>query len=364
MGPGRLRLRIAFGLLGTLLLVPSGGCGTDGELSGPASDGLVFVRATEGGNDLFRARLSDGAVERMFETPQRDEDWPKWSEAAGRLAFIASPGEGADERGWDLLLWSPGDDHEGELQVSGRSVFFLDWSPTLPRLAYSHRTKAGHSVVRLLDAANGSRSQIARAPQGIVARPSFAFEGRRVLAQWIDRNGASRLWLIEPGEQSRRLTGEKPFYDDHARFTRKDRFVVFDRRKTRSDPADLMLLQPEGGEVRPLTESPEVDDHSPRVSPVRDELVFVSDRTGRNDIFLMDYEAGEARNLTGTPDQAEWMPQFSPDGERVVFLIMPVGFRPGEGKLDYGDVRIAVVDRQGRRLFETEGINPHWMPAW
>jgi TolB protein len=339
------------------------GCSQPAGVSGPESDGLVFVRQTAEGADLFRARLADGAIERLTKTPDRNEDWPDWSSHARRLAFLAAPGGGRAT--WDLLVWSPGRRGQAAIYASGQTEYFHDWSPTAPVLAYSHQTPAGEFVVAQVDVVESTRRVLATASgAGFLARPSFAFDGRRLLAQEVAPGGASRLLLLDGDAKPRRLTGDEELYDDHARFTRGDAWVAFDRRASREAPADLMLIRPDGSETRNLTDSPEHDDHSPRVSPVRDELAFVSNRSGVNDVYVVDYASGAVRRLTDTPDASEWMPQFSPDGERIVFVILPASFDPRRDRLDYATARIAVVDREGRRLFETDGTNPDWMPAW
>jgi Tol biopolymer transport system component len=353
-------LRPAARILAACLLLV--GCSEEGTLSGPASDGLVFVRQTERGLDLFRARLADGAVRELTRTPDRNEDWPTWSDSAARLAFLTAPTE--ERSSWDLLVWSAGKRGQAALYESGRTEYFLDWSPTAPTLAYSHQAADGNFVVAQIDIEHNTRLLLARVTGGgILARPSYSFDGRRILAQQVG-SGVSQLLVLEPDRNPRLLTGEPAFYDDHGRFTRDDAWVVFDRRASWDAPGDVLLVRPEGGEARNLTESPEHDDHSPRPSPVRTEITFVSDRTGANDVYVLDYESGQLRNLTGTPDQGEWMPQFSPDGERIAFVVLPPAFRVGKAPLDYRQARIAVVDREGRRLFETAGINPYWMPAW
>ncbi|HEY8493790.1 MAG TPA: hypothetical protein VIN04_07830 [Myxococcota bacterium] len=337
-------------------------CSRSAEVSGSPSEGLVFVRKTAEGTDLFRARIADGAIERLTHTPDRNEDWPEWSDRIRRLAFLTAPFAG--RRSWDLLVWSPERRSEASIYASGQTEYFLDWSPGSAHLAYSHQTAEGPFVVAQVDVEANVRQVLTSANGSLLVRPSFAFDGRRLLAQELRSDRTSRILLLEPGHPARNVTGAEPFYDDHPRFTRNDEWVTFDRRASPTAPGDVLLIRPDGSETRNLTDSPEHDDHSPRPSPVRDELVFVSDRDGTPDIHLVDYATGARRNLTATPDAGEWMPRFSPDGERIVFVILPPDFRPGRGPLDYGAARIAVIDREGRRLFETDGINPAWMPAW
>ena len=57
------------------------------RLAGEASDGVVFVRRTPRGSELWRARLSDRTQRPLLEKPERQELWPFWSSAAGKLLF-------------------------------------------------------------------------------------------------------------------------------------------------------------------------------------------------------------------------------------------------------------------------------------
>ena len=79
---------------------------------------------------------------------------------------------------------------------------------------------------------------------------------------------------------------------------------------------DLYLL-PEFGKTTPvrLTEHSEKDSH-PDWSPVANELVFVSGRTGKADIYLMRLDTRETTKLT-TGEKSYFYPQWSPDGRQI-----------------------------------------------
>jgi Tol biopolymer transport system component len=159
-----------------------------------------------------------------------------------------------------------------------------------------------------------------------------------------------------------------PSYNDgKASFAPDGKSLVFTRRTSRESPGDVARLDLATGEVILLASLPEHDDHSGKLSPVRDELAFVSDRDGSMDIFLVELPDGVPRNLTRTPDLHEGAPRWSPDGERLAILRFP---RPDptaeEGRIrpDPESARIAVIERGGQLLFETHGTMADWMPAW
>ena len=66
-----------------------------------------------------------------------------------------------------------------------------------------------------------------------------------------------------------------------------------------------------------LTEDDEKDSH-PQWSPVADDLIFVSGRTGKADIYLMKLETKETIQITNG-EKTYLYPQWSPDGKKIAF---------------------------------------------
>ena len=64
-------------------------------------------------------------------------------------------------------------------------------------------------------------------------------------------------------------------------------------------------------------------DGNPGWSPDHRRIIFSSDRdSARNmdDIYVMDAAGGNVRRLTDTPDVTEWSAKFSPDGARISYV--------------------------------------------
>ena len=77
---------------------------------------------------------------------------------------------------------------------------------------------------------------------------------------------------------------------------------------------------------------------------------------------MLDLASGVPRNLTRSPEIDEGVPLRSPNGERLAILRRPrakSGRRPSDD-----ESHLAVIDREGRVLFETQGMMGDWMPAW
>jgi Tol biopolymer transport system component len=352
------------------------GCAPPGGVS--PSDGLVFVRRVGADTDLYRARLSDGAVRALWTTPERAETWPYWSEQAGKLVFEARPydsgerppsarGDDPDQR---LLLFDPSNGTESLLSRTPALLeHWADWSPRGDRLGFafsSHLGVAPTAGLAVVDLASGERAVAASVqPDSRLFRPRFSPDGRFLVAQrWSNPTASSKVWLFELGGAPRALTKGQRGVDSKPRFTRDGRAVVFTRRpKPRAD-GDIWRVGTESGEPVALVRGQGSDDHAADPSPTRDEVAFASNRGGNYDIWLADLAGGELRNLTRTPDIDEGAVRWSPDGERLVMSRTRVGVDASLPPDQRPPAQLAVLDRDGKLLFESEGFSPDWMPPW
>jgi dipeptidyl aminopeptidase/acylaminoacyl peptidase len=352
-----------------LLVAFSLACSEAGRgVAGPASGGFVFVREKSGNADLMRARLSDGSVARITRTPGREERWPYWSSLAGRVVFQVRP-YGASLM-TDLRLWDPATGEETMVtQTARRDERWPAWSPSASELAYVFKDARGPTGIALYDLEMETTQVLARAGRrDAFVRPAYAPDGARLVAERRTPARNGHLWLLEPGRPPRPLTGRSN-NDGKASFAPDGTSLVFTRRHSRMGPGDLARLDLATGEVMILASLPGADDHSGKLSPVRDELAFVSDRDGSRDIFLVELPDGVPLNLTHTPELHEGAPRWSPDGEWLLILRFPERDAAAEGspdeiRPDPASARIAVIDRSGQLLFETAGTMADWMPAW
>lgn len=322
----------------------------------------MFVRVVDGSKEVWRARLRDGALRALTDTPERDESWPYWSDRARRLVFQVEPVGGGQS---DLVLWNPDDGSESPLVNSpARSERWAGWSPSDGRLVYAFRGGRPPAGIAIADPSSGRRElAAASSPEDFFFRPSFDPTGSRLVVQRRVGPRGSQLWILAPGAPPRPLTADPRWFDMKVRFERDGKRVLFSRRPASGGPRDVMSVATDGSDLRVLASTPDSDDHSAHPSPSRDEISLVSDRNGSYDVFLAPLSGGPARALTRTPGRDEYAPHWSPDGELLaVTSSRAAADRTGRGGLE--DLRIAVIDRQGRVLLETPGLMPDWMPPW
>lgn len=339
------------------------GCNSEraAGLAPSAAGGLVFVRSVDGQTDLFRARLSDGAVEPLLSTADVEEVWPYWSDAAGMLLFQH---RAVGAQAYDLSLWSTRSGVVPLVVTADRDEQWPDWSPDGSRVVFAQRGGATAPGLAWVDVATRAETVIARSnARDVFYRPSFDAAGLRVVAQRRDAQGrGSTLWIAARDAAPQKVTRESGCEELKPFFTRDGASIVFTR-QCGAAPREVMRADAAGA----VTALPGVragaDEHSARPSPTRDEVAFVSDRNGARDVFLVPLAGGEPVNLTDTPDRDEFAPRWSPDGERLVLTSAPRKPPGREGdRLDPRTTRLVVVDRNARILFETEGLMPDWMP--
>ena len=317
----------------------------------------------DGSNELMRARLSDGAVEPLTATPDREESWPYWSTSAQRLVFqVANP----DSRS-DLVLWAPGDGEVPFVKSAERVERWPAWSPTDARLIYAFRGGEPASGLVMADLESGERSTVASGgPRYFFFRPGFSPDGTNVVAQRREPRDGSKLWILEGSFPPRRLTGDDQWYDYKPAYTRDGSRIHFSRRRRRGGPSHLASVAPDGSDLQVLESTRDSDTHSGVPSPARDEIAFVSNRDGKSDVFVSDLSGENVRKLTLSSERSDTAPRWSPDGERLVVTSTVAGTRQPRlaDRASLARARVVVLDREGNALFEAEGFMPQWMPPW
>jgi Tol biopolymer transport system component len=315
----------------------------------------------------MRARIADGTVRPLTHTAEREEGWPYWSEHGRRLVFETESAASSGRA--DLMLWDPESATEAPLtETPRRDERWPGWSPDGAHLVFAFVGGGPAAGVAIVDLEDRSSELIARSgPEDFFLRPSFAPDGGRLVAQRRGPEGhGSSLWLLSPQAPPRALTDDPRWFDMKPWFTRDGTRIVFSRRSSDGGPRDIVSMAADGRDPRTMASTPTADDHSARPSPSRDEIAFVSDRSGGYHAFLADLDGAHVRRLTDDPDRNHFAPRWSPDGERLVLTTVPAGTRrPRLADRDSIErSRVLVIDRSGRILLDVPGLMPDWMPPW
>ncbi len=149
------------------------------------------------------------------------------------------------------------------------------------------------------------------------------------------------------GSELRRLTDD-PALEDQAVWSPDSRTVVY--RFAGRGSHDLWLMDADGGNKRPLVETPASDERTPAFSPDGRQVVFFSNRDGQRwSLYRVDVATGAIERLTHGAAQDKH-PQVTPDGHEIVFHSdrgRAVTFDSGPGAPPERSMRIFALDLRG-----------------
>ena len=145
-----------------------------------------------------------------------------------------------------------------------------------------------------------------------------------------------------------RLTGEKGYFDTRIVFI--DESGARDKRVKR-----LAIMDQDGANVRYLSKGTSIA-LTPRFSPNRQEITYMSYESGQPQVYLLQIETGQ-RELVGNFPGMTFAPRFSPDGQKVIMSLLR----------DDGNSNIFAMDLRSRnttRLTNSNAIDtsPSYSP--
>lgn len=145
-----------------------------------------------------------------------------------------------------------------------------------------------------------------------------------------------------------RLTGETGYFDTRIVYVAES--GPKDNRRKR-----LAIMDQDGANHRYLTDGATLA-LTPRFSPTRQEITYMSYESGQPQVYLLQLETGQ-RELIGNFPGMTFAPRFSPDGQKVVMSLLR----------DDGNTNVFAMDLRSRnttRLTESNAIDtsPSYSP--
>lgn len=176
------------------------------------------------------------------------------------------------------------------------------------------------------------------------------FAGQQLSGEQFFSNNANkrRIGHIIADAIYERLTGEKGYFDTRVVFI--DESGPKDSRKKR-----LAIMDQDGANIRYLSNGSSIV-LTPRFSPNRQEITYMSYEGGQPRVYLLQIETGQ-RELVGNFPGMTFAPRFSPDGQKVIMSLLR----------DDGNSNIFAMDLRSRsttRLTNSSAIDtsPSYSP--
>jgi TolB protein len=141
------------------------------------------------------------------------------------------------------------------------------------------------------------------------------FAGQQMIGEqfFSSRENSRRVAHIIADAIYERLTGEKGYFDTRVVFI--DESGAKNARQKR-----LAIMDQDGANVRYLSNGKSIV-LTPRFSPNRQEITYMSYESGQPRVYLLQIETGQ-RELVGNFPGMTFAPRFSPDGQKVVMSLM------------------------------------------
>ncbi|MGP2491201.1 Tol-Pal system beta propeller repeat protein TolB [Mesorhizobium sp. PUT5] len=141
------------------------------------------------------------------------------------------------------------------------------------------------------------------------------FAGQQLSGEQFFSNNANtrRIGHIIADAIYERLTGEKGYFDTRVVFI--DESGAKNARKKR-----LAIMDQDGANIRYLSNGSSIV-MTPRFSPNRQEITYMSYESGQPRVYLLQIETGQ-RELVGNFPGMTFAPRFSPDGQRVIMSLL------------------------------------------
>ena len=176
------------------------------------------------------------------------------------------------------------------------------------------------------------------------------FAGQQLVGEqfFASRNNWRRVAHIIADAIYERLTGEKGYFDT--------RIVYVDESGPKNQRVKrLAIMDQDGANHRPLTDGRSIV-LTPRFSPNRQEITYMSYEGGQPQVYLLQIETGQ-RELVGNFPGMTFAPRFSPDGQKVIMSLLR----------DDGNSNIYTMDLRSRtttRLTSSNSIDtsPSYSP--
>ncbi len=295
----------------------------DGREIAVATEVVFGPRRRSSLSQIVRINVATGAQQPLG---VQDGVQPAWSPKGLRIAFwgVAQPGN-------RRVIWTIPVDGGSPVPVVDDA--FYNWSPVWSpdgRFLYFASNRSGS--MNLWRVAVDERSgRVLSPPQPVTtssewsAMPSLSRDGHRLI--YATESNRSFVELVPFDPETAEVDGPPTLAYQGARAILSCDVSpdgVWLALMASSPTEDLLLIRPDGSDLRQLTNDPERD-RTPYWSPDGRRILFSSNRSGKYEAWTIRPDGSGLTQITHIPDQPVFYPFWSPDGQQIGFYYFSRG---------------------------------------
>jgi TolB protein len=308
----RLLGRLAPAVVAALLLAGCGGDDDDGTGGSSGSDEVIVYEASvEGVTNVHAIDAQTGATQQLTSGASYDGA-PAWSPDRQRVIF--SSDRNAGRRVADVFTMAPdGSDVRALTATPDEAEWYPKYSPDGEQVAYVLR-RGEEYFLGLMDA-DGSNQRTITGGYQFVEFPAWRRDGREIYFAAIgDGTDGPDVLAVNLETEEVRAVISRPGADVCPHFTIDGKYMTYAGiADGESEPDifrhDLSSDDSTGADDVRLTDNGARDDYA-NPSPDGTRFVFLSFRSGDPDLWLMDADGSNERPLTETPAIRENVPDW------------------------------------------------------
>jgi TolB protein len=309
---------------------------------------------------------ADGSQAQNLTRNQGADYWPEWFVPfSTKIAFVSDHGGNTQiylmsDRGGQVEM--PLDSSDWQRLTSGtQDKYFPAWSPDGKQIAYYTHFSWQSWAIMVMDADGSNPHQLTPSGGETICSfgPAWSPDGQRI-AFTIEPNPSptcemkhTEIAVINTDGSGFQILTQNDTNDLTYSWSPDGSQLVFTSNRDGKD--EIYIMNADGSNPRRLTPLESMNS-MPSLSPDGRTIAFVSNRDGNDEIYLMGVDGSNSTRLTNNP-AADWQPAWSPDGRLIVFT---------SGSLSEG-FDLFVINADGtdlRRLTNTPGwqFEPAWQP--
>lgn len=331
----------------------------------PDGNKIIFQSDRDGNFEIYVMNTDGSQPENL--TRNRGADyWPEWFVPfAAKIAFVS------DHGGNPQIYLMPVTGKEGEIPTvsdnwqrltsGAQDNYFPVWSPDGKQIAFYTHFSWQSWAIMIMDADGSNQHQLTPSSGETICSfgPVWSPDGKRI-AFTIEPNPSptcemkhTEIAVINTDGSGFQILTQNDANDLAYSWLPDGSQLVFTSNRDGKD--EIYIMNADGSNPRRLTPL-ESANSMPSLSPDGRTIAFVSNRDGNDEIYLMGVDGSNSTRLTNNP-AADWQPAWSPDGRQIVFT---------SGSLS-GGFDLFVINADGtdlRRLTNTPGwqFEPTWQP--